>query len=62
MHGKKKHCSHKVYSVVEQMLNVNFVLAGNLQVRYKDTLAVKIVLHDMLQCRSQDFISTEAKG
>jgi len=22
MHGKKKHCSHEVYSVVEQMLNV----------------------------------------
>ena len=48
MHGKKKHCSHEVYSVVEQMLNVNFVLAGSLQVRYKDTLAVQIVLHDML--------------
>jgi len=48
MHGKKKHCSHEVYSAVEQMLNVNFVLAGSLQVRYKDTPAGQIVLHDML--------------
>ena len=42
MHGKKKHCSHEVYSVVKQMLNVNFVLAGSLQVRYKDTPAGQI--------------------
>jgi len=48
MHGKKKHCSHEVYLVVEQMLNVNFVLAGSLQVRYKDTPDVQIVLDDML--------------
>jgi len=37
MHGKKKHCSHEVCSVVEQMLNVNFVLAGSLQPRLHDT-------------------------
>jgi len=43
MHGKKKHCSHEVCSVVDQILNVNFVLAGSLQVRYKDTPDVQIV-------------------
>ena len=43
MHGKnKKHCSHEVYWVVEEMLNVNFVLAGSVQVRCKDTSAARL--------------------
>jgi len=45
---EEKHCSHQVYSVVEKMLNVNFMLAGSLRVCYRDMHAVQIVLHDML--------------
>jgi len=45
---EKKHCSDEVYSVVERMSNVNFVLAGSLQVRCKGTPAGQIVLHDTL--------------
>jgi len=41
-HGKKKHCSHEVHSVAEQMPIVNFVLAGSLQVRCKDMPAGQI--------------------